>query len=60
MRYNTGLQHMRNFKFSKMSDDELKRKYLSLKNNNNDYFNKKELSQLINYLIKHNKEVIIC
>ena len=60
MRYNSGIQHIRNFKFSKMSDNELKQRYMCLRSNNQDYFNKKELNQLINYLIKNNKEAILC
>lgn len=60
MIYRPDIKHIRNFKFSKMSDNELKERYLYLRNDDKDYFNKKELNQLINYLMKHNKEDILC
>lgn len=56
----TNIRHIRNFQFSKMSNNELKKRYCYLRNNNNNYFNKKELNQLISYLMKYNKEAILC
>lgn len=60
MRYKADIKHIRNFKFNKMSDDKLKERYLYLRNDDKNYFNKKELNQLIDYLMKHNKEDILC
>ena len=55
----TNIQYIREFKYGKMSDNELKERYLYLRNDDKDYFNKKELNQLINYLVKHNREAIL-
>ena len=60
MRYNYALKHKRNFKFSKMSDSELKQIYAFLRSNNNNYYNKKEFNQLITYLMTNNKGDIVC
>lgn len=60
MRYNSVLKHKRNFKFSKMSDSELKQIYAFLRSNNNNYYNKKEFNQLITYLMTNNKGDIVC
>ena len=60
MIYNSALKHKRNFKFSKMSDSELKQIYAFLRNNNNNYYKKKEFNQLITYLMTNNKGDIVC
>ena len=59
MRYNSALKHKRNFKFSKMSDADLKQRYAFLRSSN-DYYNKKEFNQLITYLMTNNKGDIVC
>lgn len=45
---------------SNLSNDELKERYLMLKNTNN-YYSKQELMKLTNYLVKNNlTEVVLC
>ena len=58
MRRNT--QHKRNLKYEKMSDNELSDRYNFLRSNSNNYFKKKEFSQLITFLINNNKGELIC
>lgn len=45
---------------SKLSNEELKERYLMLKNTNN-YYSKQELMKLTNYLVKNDlTEVVLC
>lgn len=45
---------------SNLSNDELRERYLMLKNTNN-YYSKQELMKLTNYLVKNNlTEVVLC
>ena len=51
---------MKAFQLSKLSNKELKERYLMLKNTNN-YYSNEELSKLLNYLTKNNLvEAILC
>ena len=51
---------MNKIEFTKLSNKQLKEKYLMLRNSNH-YFAKQELMKLINYLVKNDlTEVILC
>lgn len=52
-------RYYREQKYSKMTDEELKNRYLLLRSLNEHYFNKKELGQLIGFITKSNKEYIL-
>ena len=52
--------NMNKIEFAKLSNKQLKERYLMLRNSNN-YFAKQELMKLSNYLVKNDlTEVILC